>query len=230
MSALGGRAAEVVTVIAMFGLVVVLGFAAARWRPRKATPHPGAWDLEEWGLGGRAFGGTVTFFLVGGDLYTAYTVVAVPALVYAEGASGFFAVSYVAITYPLVYVALPRLWPSGGSPSSSTDRRPTGPSTRGEAWGRHRRRRRRRGDLPFDGPPGPAPGASVSAAADPPGCAPAWPWSCARAGCGSEVSARASCSACGLETSLARIAASSVTFIPAICVLPVQSRTQPRLL
>jgi solute:Na+ symporter, SSS family len=110
MSALTGRGAEIVTVIALLGLVAVLGFGAARWRrgPSRAETQP--WDLEEWGLGGRAFGGTITFFLVGGDLYTAYTLVAVPALVYAQGGLGFFAVSYVAITYPLVYVALPRLW------------------------------------------------------------------------------------------------------------------------
>lgn len=110
MITMAGRGAELGTVIAMFALVAVLGFAAARWRRRRSAAEPQPWDLEEWGLGGRAFGGTITFFLVGGDLYTAYTLVAVPALVYAQGGSGFFAVSYVAIVYPLVYVALPRLW------------------------------------------------------------------------------------------------------------------------
>jgi SSS family solute:Na+ symporter len=108
MSVLASRGAEIGTVIVLFGLVAVLGFTAARWR--RAPSPAGRWDLEDWGLGGRAFGGTITFFLVGGDLYTAYTLVAVPALVYAQGGLGFFAVSYVAITYPLVYVALPRLW------------------------------------------------------------------------------------------------------------------------
>jgi solute:Na+ symporter, SSS family len=110
MSVLASRGAEIATVVILLGLVAVLGFGAARWRrgPSQAETQP--WDLEEWGLGGRAFGGPVTFFLVGGDLYTAYTLVAVPALVYAQGGLGFFAVSYVAITYPLVYVALPRLW------------------------------------------------------------------------------------------------------------------------
>jgi hypothetical protein len=78
MSALTGRGAEITTVIALFGLVAVLGFGAARWRRAPAQGEAHAWDLEEWGLGGRAFGGTVTFFLVGGDLYTAYTLVAVP--------------------------------------------------------------------------------------------------------------------------------------------------------
>jgi SSS family solute:Na+ symporter len=66
--------------------------------------------LEEWGLGGRAFGPGVMFFLLGGGLYTAYTFVAVPALVYGAGAIGFFAVAFATITVPLVFVTLPRLW------------------------------------------------------------------------------------------------------------------------
>ena len=66
--------------------------------------------LHEWGLGGRTFGGWVTWFLLGGDLYTAYTFVAVPALVYGAGALGCFAVPYTIVVYPLVFLAAPRLW------------------------------------------------------------------------------------------------------------------------
>src|SRR6266545_1340450 len=62
------------------------------------------------GLGGRAFGNWVTWFLLGGDAYTAYTFVAVPALVYAVGAGGFFAVPFAVITYPLMYPLVSRLW------------------------------------------------------------------------------------------------------------------------
>ena len=67
-------------------------------------------SLEEWGLAGRSFGTWVTWFLIGGDLYTAYTVIAVPALLYGGGANGFFAVPYAAITYPYMMLVLPRLW------------------------------------------------------------------------------------------------------------------------
>ena len=87
-----------------FGLVSVLGFVAARWK---------AADLEhiaEWGLGGRRFGRWITWFLLGGDLYTAYTVIAIPAVVFAIGAYGFFAVPYTIIIYPFLYLTLPRLW------------------------------------------------------------------------------------------------------------------------
>jgi SSS family solute:Na+ symporter len=92
-------------VIVLFLVVTVLGFAASRWRKADNLA-----SLDEWGLGGRGFGTFVTWFLLGGDLYTAYTFVAVPALMFASGAIGFFAVPYTIIVYPLVFVFLPRLW------------------------------------------------------------------------------------------------------------------------
>ena len=61
-------------------LVTVLGFVAARWRRGDLD------QLHEWGLGRRRFGTLVTWFLLGGDLYTAYTFIAVPALMFGAGA------------------------------------------------------------------------------------------------------------------------------------------------
>src|SRR3984957_20772524 len=90
--------------ILLFGFITWLGCAAAHWR-RGDLDQP-----HEWGLGGRRFGTLVTWFLLGGDLYTAYTFVAVPALVYGAGALGFFALPYTVITYPFVFVVMPRMW------------------------------------------------------------------------------------------------------------------------
>ncbi len=89
-----------------FALVTLAGFWAARWR----RPQSGIASLEEWGLAGRTFGTWITWFLIGGDLYTAYTVIAVPALLYGSGAVGFFAVPYAVIAYPYMMLVLPRLW------------------------------------------------------------------------------------------------------------------------
>jgi solute:Na+ symporter, SSS family len=89
-----------------FLLVTLAGFWAARWR----RPKMGMASLEEWGLAGRSFGTWVTWFLIGGDLYTAYTVIAVPALLYGSGAMGFFAVPYAVIAYPYMMLVMPRLW------------------------------------------------------------------------------------------------------------------------
>jgi SSS family solute:Na+ symporter len=90
--------------IIIFAAVSLLGFAASRWR-RANLDH-----LDEWGLGGRNFGAWITWFLIGGDLYTAYTFVAVPALVYGAGALGFFAVPYTIVVYPIVFFVALRLW------------------------------------------------------------------------------------------------------------------------
>lgn len=91
--------------IAFFLLVTVLGFWAARWRRGNLD------DLHEWGLAGRRFGTVVTWFLLGGDLYTAYTFIAVPAAMFGLGAvNGFFAVPYTVLVYPIIYVLMPRFW------------------------------------------------------------------------------------------------------------------------
>src|ERR687895_2876521 len=89
---------------ALFLLVTVLGFVAARWKRGDLD------QLDEWGLGGRRFGTVVTWFLLGGDLFTAYTFIAVPALVFAVGAGGFFALPYTIIVFPLAFLVMPRLW------------------------------------------------------------------------------------------------------------------------
>jgi SSS family solute:Na+ symporter len=47
---------------------------------------------------------------MGGDLYTAYTFIAVPALVFGVGAPGFFGVAYATLAFPLLFLIFPRLW------------------------------------------------------------------------------------------------------------------------
>jgi solute:Na+ symporter, SSS family len=89
---------------ALLLLVAGLGFVAARWRQADLNL------LHEWGLGGRRFGTIVSWFLLGGDLYTAYTFIAVPALVFGAGAMGFFAVPYTTLVFPILYLIFPKLW------------------------------------------------------------------------------------------------------------------------
>ena len=90
--------------VLLFAFITWLGFAAARWRK-------GDLDLlHEWGLGGRRFGTVITWFLIGGDLYTAYTFIAVPALAFGAGAIAFFAVPYTIMIYPILFLVFPRLW------------------------------------------------------------------------------------------------------------------------
>jgi solute:Na+ symporter, SSS family len=90
--------------VLLFGFITWLGFVSARWRRGDLDM------LNEWGLGGRRFGTVVSWFLIGGDLYTAYTFIALPALAYGAGAVAFFAVPYTILIYPLLFVAFPRMW------------------------------------------------------------------------------------------------------------------------
>jgi SSS family solute:Na+ symporter len=96
---------ELTIFVVLFLLVTVLGFLAARWRKGDNLE-----SLDEWGLGGRGFGTFITWFLLGGDLYTAYTFIAVPATLYAGSVVGFFAVPYTIVLYPIIFIFVPRFW------------------------------------------------------------------------------------------------------------------------
>src|SRR5438270_840664 len=95
-----------IVLVLLFVAVTAVGFLAAGWRrpPEMASLH-------EWGLGGKSFGTVITWFLLGGDLYTAYTFIAVPAAMFATGAvSGYFAVAYTILVYPIIFIFMPRMW------------------------------------------------------------------------------------------------------------------------
>jgi len=116
--------------VLLFAFITWLGFAAANWRK-------GDLDLlHEWGLAGRRFGTVVTWFLVGGDLYTAYTFIAVPALAFGAGAVAFFAVPYTIVAYPIFSWSFRA---SGMSATSTTKSRPAilcvaASATAGSPW------------------------------------------------------------------------------------------------
>src|SRR6478609_6553858 len=102
----GVNGVALAVLIVIFVIVTGMGFWASRWRRGENLD-----SLDEWGLGGRNFGSWVTWFLVGGDIYTAYTFIAVPAAMFATGAvAGFFAVPYTIILYPIIFIFMARLW------------------------------------------------------------------------------------------------------------------------
>src|SRR5262249_15001967 len=99
---------HVVSLIVFLALVLGVSVLGLAFRLRRGAAR----HLEEWGLAGRGFGTVLSWFLIGGDLYTAYTFIAVPALVFGAGAIGFFALPYTVLVYPLVFAIMPRLWRS----------------------------------------------------------------------------------------------------------------------
>jgi len=96
---------QAIVIALAFVLITVVGLFAGRWRR-----HGSMDDLDEWALGGRAFGGILTWFLQGGSVYTTYSFIAVPALVFGAGAIGFFALPYLIITYIVAFLVVPKLW------------------------------------------------------------------------------------------------------------------------
>ncbi len=105
MGSLVNHRVELWVCLTLLAGVIALGFAASRWR-RPNDIH----SLEEWGVGGRAFGNWTTWFLLGGSAYTAYSFMAAPAFVYGVGAIGFYAVPFTLLCAPLVYLLTPRIW------------------------------------------------------------------------------------------------------------------------
>ena len=102
MSNINWEAFSVFAVV--FIVVTLIGFSAARFRPGDMN------RLQEWGLAGRRFGTVMSWFLIGGDIYTAYSFIAVPALIFSVGALGFFVVAYTTLVYPVVFLVLPKFW------------------------------------------------------------------------------------------------------------------------
>jgi solute:Na+ symporter, SSS family len=97
-------ASEIIVIVLVLG-VTVLGFFAANWRRSGTLDH-----MHEWALGGRSFGTVISWFLIGGDLYTAYTFIAVPALAYGSGPIAFFALPYTIVVYPFAILVFTRFW------------------------------------------------------------------------------------------------------------------------
>ncbi len=95
---------SIIVFVVLFALFVFLGFYGSRWRKGDLT------KLKEWGLAGGRLGTFLGWFLLGADIYTAYTFIAVPSSLFAKGAIYFFAAPYVIITYAFAMWAMPKFW------------------------------------------------------------------------------------------------------------------------
>ena len=94
----------IIIIFSFLFLVAFAGFLSKKFEAAKTD------SLAEWSLAGKRFGAFIVWFLLGGDIYTAYTLLAVPGLAYNSGAFAFFAVSYVIMEYPILFLTIPRLW------------------------------------------------------------------------------------------------------------------------
>ncbi len=94
----------IIVFLSLFAVFTFLGFAAAYWRKGDLS------DLGQWALAGRRLGPYLAWFLVGADLYTAYTFIAVPSAAFASGAIFAYATPYVMATFAVAMIVMVTLW------------------------------------------------------------------------------------------------------------------------
>ncbi|MFC9927376.1 sodium:solute symporter [Streptomyces sp. NPDC127190] len=92
-----------------FFALVVTGVAIAARALSRSRGHEELPDPAGWALARRGLGLVATAVLLGGTVYTAYTVVAVPGLTYATGGFGLYALTYTLLLTPAALFVLPRL-------------------------------------------------------------------------------------------------------------------------
>lgn len=95
---------SIIVFIVLFVIFALIGFLSSRFRRGNGT------KLNEWSLAGRKLGTYLAWFLVGGDLYTAYTFIAVPSAEYAKGSIYLYATPYVMATFAVAFVTMVTLW------------------------------------------------------------------------------------------------------------------------
>ncbi len=103
------------TLVAVLAGTSLLALAARRFHRRSRLP-----DMPGWALADCRYGAVLTWFLLGGSIFTAYTFIAVPGRTFGIGALGFFSLAYTGMLAPILFVLLPRLWSAAKRTGSVT--------------------------------------------------------------------------------------------------------------
>jgi SSS family solute:Na+ symporter len=70
-------------------------------------------NLEEWAVGGRNFGRWLNWFILAGEIYTAFTFLGASGWAYSRGGPTFYILGYGALAYVIGYYILPTISPIG---------------------------------------------------------------------------------------------------------------------
>src|SRR5207245_9950340 len=95
--------------VSLFVVFIFLGFYGKYWRSGNLN------HVHEWSLAGRKLGTTLVFFLIGADIYTAYSFVAIPSGIFAKGSLYFFAIPYVMLTFAFSLLIIHSFYTMSGS-------------------------------------------------------------------------------------------------------------------
>ena len=66
--------------------------------------------LEQWTVGGRAFGAPLVFLLSAGEIYTTFTFLGGSGFAYGKGAPAYYILAYGTLAYIISYWLLPPIW------------------------------------------------------------------------------------------------------------------------
>jgi len=70
-------------------------------------------NLEEWAVGGRSFGRWMSWFILAGEVYTAFAFLGASGWAYSRGAPTFYILGYGVLAYVIGYYVLPKISPLG---------------------------------------------------------------------------------------------------------------------
>jgi len=70
-------------------------------------------NLEEWAVGGRNFGRWLNWFILAGEIYTAFAFLGASGWAYSRGGPTFYILGYGALAYIIGYYLLPKISPIG---------------------------------------------------------------------------------------------------------------------
>ena len=91
---------SLVVIAVMLGLVFVIGMVPGMKNKL---------DLEGWAVGGRSFGRWLNWFVLAGEIYTAFAFLGASGWAYAKGGPIFYILGYGGLAYVVGYHVLPKI-------------------------------------------------------------------------------------------------------------------------
>src|ERR1700734_2992873 len=70
-------------------------------------------NLEQWTVGGRAFGGVLMYLLMAGEVYTTFSFLGASGWAYSRGGPTLYILAYLTLAYVVSFFLLPQIWEVG---------------------------------------------------------------------------------------------------------------------
>src|ERR1700689_3835787 len=97
-------AVALTTIIAIIALGTAIGLLAGIHRKM---------DLEQWTVGGRAFGGVLMYLLMAGEVYTTFSFLGASGWAYSRGGPTLYIMGNITLAYVVSFFILPQIWQMG---------------------------------------------------------------------------------------------------------------------